>query len=689
MNLLFASLPFNERIIKALSWTLVHSLWQGALLAVLTGLTILLTRRSGPVLRYWLFSALFFLFFLGSCLTFLRQWERAGVSAASGIVIRTEDRVPAGTAVARGEHDVTVLPMYVNWTDRVGNYFNEHAYIIVTVWLVFFCFRLARITAQLGVQQRLRHYRVHSPSVYWTERLGELAGRLKIKVRVELLESEIVKVPMVAGFIKPVILLPLSILSQLSPAQVEAILLHELAHIRRKDYLANLLFSLGEIFFFFNPGVLWICSLIREERENCCDDIAVGQAGSKKEFISALVSFQDRQAGQYAIAFPGSGEHLLQRVRRIVYRDNKTLDGREKFFLVCCFLISGALMAAFTQAGPRNGNFRSQGSGQRVVAHPLKRDTTGRDTLPGEKDRVERYPDGKERSYDTVPPVRPVEPAQPMQSMQAPPPKAAKKEKIKPVIREEKDTVYEAEDKDTEKREKDMQKERNKQRIETDREKIKLGEQGRQEEKEIRIEQTERVREAQKEQQKMELHIKYRRDTLSERQDRADQEEIRIRVAQDRIRQEEKRIARESRRLAEEGQRIEEEKARIEQQKVAIDNQEFKKAAVQMKILADANDAGALSALAPLQRLMLVERNRKVLTPIIDELMRERRIDDKEFFSFTLDNNELMVNGVQQPQDIFLHFRQKFMSDPRDKISYSRKKDGSESVTINIHSIQL
>jgi bla regulator protein BlaR1 len=732
MNLLFVNLPFNERIIQALCWTLVHSLWQGVLLAVLTGLAILLTRRSGPVLRYGLFSALFFLFFLGSCLTFLRQWDRAAGSAGSGIVIRTEERVAGGSVAEQEDHGLTVLPVYRNWMDRAGNYFNEHAYLIVAVWLVFFSFRLARITAQLGAQQRLRHYRVHSPSLYWTERVGELARRLKIKARVALLESEIVKVPMVAGFIKPVILLPLSVLSQLSPAQVEAILLHELAHIRRKDYLVNLLFSLGEMFFFFNPGVLWICSLIREERENCCDDIAVRQAGSKKEFISALVSFQDRdrRTGQYAIAFPGSGEHLLQRVRRIVYRDNKTLDGREKFFLVCCFLIGGALMVAFTQAVPRNGNFRPDGSGRRVLTQSLKRDTTGRDTLSGEKDRVERYPDGKERAYDTAAPMRPVEPMQPMQTVQTAQPvqtlppvqrKAAKKEKVKPVIREEKDTLSEVDDKDgeqgvkemsqrekdleqlekdmhqkdmeMEQREKDVQKdvqkEQRKQRMEIDREKKKLDRQNREE---------------QNGREGMERHMQDRRDTLPEGQDRVDQAERRIRVQQDRIRQEEKRLAQESRRVAEEGWKIQEQQARIEQQTLAIQDQEFKKAAIKMKVRIDANtkidaetktkirmDANEAGALAPTppQRIMQLESNRKVLTPIIDELMREHRIGNKEFLTFSLDNNNLIVNGVQQPQDIFQHFRQKFIGDPGDRIYYSRTRGGHESVSINIHSTHL
>jgi bla regulator protein blaR1 len=734
MNLLFISLPFSERIVQALCWTLVHSLWQGLLLAFATGLVILLTRRSGPVLRYGLFSALFFLFFLGSCLTFLGQWDRAGGSVTSGIVIRTEDRVLAGTTVEKGINDVTVLPVYGNWVDRVVNYFNAHAFFIVALWLVLFSFRLMRITAQLGAQQRLRHYRVHSPSAYWRDRLGELARRLNIKVRVRLLESEIVKVPMVAGFIKPVILLPISILSQLSPSQVEAVLLHELAHIRRKDYIVNLLFSLGEMFYFFNPGVLWICALVREERENCCDDIAVGQAGSKKEFISALVSFQDqdRKAGRYALAFPGSGEHLLQRVRRIIYRDNKTLDSREKFFLICCFLISGALMLAFTHVAPRDSRWRPHHSPRPAFVLPGKSDTTGRDTLPDANDRVERYPDGKERVSDTAEPMQPFQPAQPMQTSR---PKTTKKEKVRTVNRESKDTLFDDGDGRLEEMDKEIQKAQIKQRIEIIKEKKKLEQEYKEEEKEAKKEVKKEVEKEQiildKEEQKRKMEQEARQDQQernanrqreagrqerdTDRQDRVDQEE-RIKVEEDRIKQEEKRIARESHRIEDEARHIEEQKERIAEQKLVMEDQEFRKAATKMKMRMEANDVGALSDPEPApvkpakpygavmdtdprikmmltptapRRPMQVVANRKLLTPIINELMQEHRIDDKESFSFFLDNNALIVNGVRQPEELFLHFHEKFIHDQKDKIFYSRKKGGYESTEININSTHL
>src|SRR5262249_45478906 len=153
--------------------------------------------------------------------------------------------------------------------------------------------------------------------------------------KIILLESEIIKVPMMTGWLKPMILFPFSLLSQLPQEQVEAILLHELAHIKRKDYFVNLLQNFAETIFFFNPAVLWISSLIRDERENCCDDIAIQSTNDKEKFIHALVAFQEYNLSKsrFGIAFPGQKNHLLNRIKRIIYNSNKTLNNMEKVLL--------------------------------------------------------------------------------------------------------------------------------------------------------------------------------------------------------------------------------------------------------------------------------------------------------------------------------------------------------------------
>jgi beta-lactamase regulating signal transducer with metallopeptidase domain len=280
------------------------------------------------------------------------------------------------------------------------SYFNQQAELIVAVWMIFLFIRLVKLLVNLGNVQRLRYYRTSVVDEQWQERVRELALRIGIKRAVLLLQSALIPVPMMAGIFKPVILVPLGLLSQLPPQQVEAILLHELAHIRRKDYVINLLQSVAEIFFFFNPAVLWISSLIREERENCCDDIAIGETRSKKEFIHALVSFQEyRQSSSYALAFPGSKNQLLERVRRIVHQDNKRLNLREKLFLLVCVLITAGLTMAYARKAPAPDAplVQSVKVGDRVVrgisavsadtSRPVRKDST---VAPEQKEEWER-----------------------------------------------------------------------------------------------------------------------------------------------------------------------------------------------------------------------------------------------------------------------------------------------------------
>ena len=174
-----------------------------------------------------------------------------------------------------------------------------------------------------------------------------LCDQLQIRKTVTILESEIIKIPVVFGHLKPVIFFPLGLLTKLPPEQVEAILIHELAHIRRHDYVVNLSQNMVEILFFFNPALLWISSLIRNEREHCCDDIAIGQTKDKKQFIQALITFKQLSmsgTSSYLPAFHGNKNHILNRAARIVHNENQTLNSVEKAILLSCIV----LVSAFT-----------------------------------------------------------------------------------------------------------------------------------------------------------------------------------------------------------------------------------------------------------------------------------------------------------------------------------------------------
>ena len=145
-----------------------------------------------------------------------------------------------------------------------------------------------------------------------------LSRRLHIARHVRLLESTIVDVPTVIGWIKPVILMPASALAGLTPHQLEAILAHELAHIRRHDYLVNLLQTVVETLLFYHPAVWWLSRRIRAERENCCDDLAVSLCGDPYTYAQALADLEELRAPGRHLAMAANGGSLAERVRRLL-----------------------------------------------------------------------------------------------------------------------------------------------------------------------------------------------------------------------------------------------------------------------------------------------------------------------------------------------------------------------------------
>ncbi|MEI9809870.1 MAG: M56 family metallopeptidase [Bacteroidota bacterium] len=210
------------------------------------------------------------------------------------------------------------------------------------VWVIFFLANCIKISAGLAGIHRLRTYRTYSADE-WQTKLNYLSKNIGIYQSVRLLQSGWVKVPVAVGFFKPVILVPLGLLSNLPADQVETILLHELAHIRRRDYLVNILQRFTEAVFFFNPAILWISSLIRQEREACCDDIVVANTTHKGSYLEALVSFQEYSSGsQYAMGISSKKHYLLNRVKRMLTRENKKLDLMEKILLIIGVIVFSA-----------------------------------------------------------------------------------------------------------------------------------------------------------------------------------------------------------------------------------------------------------------------------------------------------------------------------------------------------------
>ncbi len=383
---MFLDWLIGDRVMQSICWTLLHSLWQGLAAAIVAAVIIMSTRTSSPAIRYNLLAGLLMLFIATTGFTLMTQLLRVNNNPVDKIEV-TFSQFPANTTNYTSGEAISADPG-TNYGDRLVEYFNEHSSLVVTTWFIIFIAKLIRILSNIGYVQRIRHHKTSEPAIPWREKITELALTLGISRPVELLESAIVRSPVVIGYLKPVILLPLGLLSNIPPEQVEAILLHELAHIRRKDYLVNLVQSFAEVVFFFNPALLWISSLLREERENCCDDIAISCTRNKKQFIHALVAFQEyaaRPSGKEpAIAFAGRKDYLLSRVRRIIYNENKKLNAMEKgFVIVSITAISLAGLFSIKQAPtdkikikqPVNSTSVSKASTAATVSNTDQKDT--------------------------------------------------------------------------------------------------------------------------------------------------------------------------------------------------------------------------------------------------------------------------------------------------------------------------
>lgn len=389
MQLNLSDILLSNEAARAVCWTLVHSLWEGMLAAALAGVVIGCTRRLPAALRYNLLAADLLLFLLVAGATF--SYEIGSAKAAgevataivpmkhAGVVIRVSGRPTPGSAAVMQE----------NFIQRTSDYLNAHAAVVTLIWMVCLSAQLLRLTGGLYQVGRLRRKSLAPAGAYWTGRLSELAVGLGIKRTVTLLQSGLVKAPAALGFLKPSILVPIGLLANLPADQVETILLHELAHIRRGDYVMNLLLHFTEALFFFNPGIRWIAALMRREREACCDDIVLAGTPDRNSYFDALLAYaqfavdgQDA-GGMYALSLGGGRTDLLWRIRRMLERENKKLQIMEKtilsFGLMVLVSISLISMRQKDTGTQKDGTL--PGVVQGVVQAkpgPVIRDTTGK-----------------------------------------------------------------------------------------------------------------------------------------------------------------------------------------------------------------------------------------------------------------------------------------------------------------------
>jgi beta-lactamase regulating signal transducer with metallopeptidase domain len=336
---------FPQELVLASGWTLLHSLWQGAFVALLLGLLLVLLHRQSAKVRYAVAGGALLAQLLLAIGTFSYYYSLAPEAALSATASASYKSASAA--------DVYIAPAQASFWETpfavAQAYFEQHLPLLVTLWLLGMMGMMIRFIGGVAYTQRLRHYRTTPLGTNWQLQVSDISEAMGVKQAVRLAESALVQVPMAIGFAKPVILLPVGAVTGLTQAQVEAVLAHELAHILRRDYLVNLLQSVVDVLFFYHPAVWWMSGIVRAERENCCDDIAVAVCGDTLTYARALAEIEAMRlpaAPPMALAFSGKRGSLMSRIKRLVGQQSLKPTFTEGF-AAALVLVTGLLVLSF------------------------------------------------------------------------------------------------------------------------------------------------------------------------------------------------------------------------------------------------------------------------------------------------------------------------------------------------------
>jgi uncharacterized protein (TIGR03435 family) len=294
-------------------WVLVHFVWQGVAIAIAAACALRLCRNQSASARYAIACGAMAAMLLAAVITGALVDAPAVSAETAGVASRT---------TAKSTIDV-LLPIQIQEAPSAAALSNAQRVEallpwIVPAWLVGVMLLLARAAAGWWRVCRLYQLARASMRSSWQAAGTRLASRLELGSIIRIVELPNVDVPLVVGCLRPIVVLPIAAMSSLNAAQVEAILAHELAHIRRHDYLVNLMQTLAETLLFYHPAVWWLSARIRDEREHCCDDVAVAVCGDPVGYAAALAELEAWRSGTFVLAAAATGGSLLNRVRRIL-----------------------------------------------------------------------------------------------------------------------------------------------------------------------------------------------------------------------------------------------------------------------------------------------------------------------------------------------------------------------------------
>jgi beta-lactamase regulating signal transducer with metallopeptidase domain len=325
----------DSALVETIGWALINFIWQGTLIG---GATAVLLRAINPQkarMRY-----------LVACLGLMSMPIAPvfSVVTSDAHTVELVTTASASAAIAKGVPIDRMLP------------------VAVAIWMagvVLLSIRL--VAACIGVERLKRATREVDEVV--SLRLRALGQRLGVVRTVHVFASEAVRVPTVVGWLRPVILLPVSVITALPATHLDAVLAHELAHVRRHDYLVNAVQTIVETLLFYHPAVWWCSRQIRIEREHCCDDLVVEACGDRVGYARALAQLEELRGLEPMLSLNATGGRLIDRVRRMLGHEPMNARRSTTWMIAAglTVLVAAVILApVMTFAGADDGRMMAQ-----------------------------------------------------------------------------------------------------------------------------------------------------------------------------------------------------------------------------------------------------------------------------------------------------------------------------------------
>jgi bla regulator protein blaR1 len=281
----------NTNFLSALGWAVLHSLWQMAVLWIISQLLFSGIKKTTAAFRSTIASLFLIVGFVSFVVTFFFHFNMLQHGGYSPIFAGSE----------------------------MGNSLGNFIPAISIVYLFLLLLTASRFIKNYRYVQVIRKYGLSKANIDWRTFVKRMSAQLSIKREVKVWISDFVSSPVTIGWIKPIILLPVAALNHLSIQQVEALLLHELAHIKRSDYLLNLIINFIRTILFFNPFVTALIKITETQREKSCDELVLQFQYPAYDYVAALLEMQKQNATQQVFALPATGRFdLLSRAEIIM-----------------------------------------------------------------------------------------------------------------------------------------------------------------------------------------------------------------------------------------------------------------------------------------------------------------------------------------------------------------------------------